>query len=83
MSDLVFEDLSLDAGTVDSGSTRCSHGEKTTSSAVLYRLAELVFDPVGTSVAPVAIGKACGPRALDGRVGRARPNPRGGKGVND
>ena len=35
-----------------------------------------------TSAARTVGGKACGPRALDGRVGRARPDPRCGKRVN-
>ena len=36
---------------------------------------------MSTSAARTVGGKACGPRALDGRVGRARPDPRAGKRV--
>ena len=82
MSDLVFEDLPLTRWSCADRHPDHQHDSRTTSSAALYRLAEVVIDPLCTSVARTVGEKACGPHRLDGRVGRARPEPRDGKGVN-
>ena len=82
MSDLVFEHYPLD-GWPDARDVSVSQQtSRTTSSETLYRLAEVVIDPPCTSVALTVSEKACGPHALDGRVGAARgriPGP--GKGL--
>ena len=83
MSDLVFKHLSLTPSNVDSRHGACWSDSKTTSSAALYRLAEVVFDPLSTSVARLVSGNACGPRAMDGRVGRSRSFTGVGKGLKD
>ena len=82
MSDLNFEHLPLDACSDAEDDPDHWHDSRTTSSAALYRLAEVVIDPLCTSVARTVGEKACGPHRLDGRVGRARPDSRYGKGVN-
>ena len=81
MSDLVFEDLPLTRWSCADRHPDHQHDSRTTSSAALYWLAEVVIDPLCTSVARTVGEKACGPHRLDGRVGRARPEPRHGKGA--